>query len=276
MTRPTAPATGPGPVLRCDIAAEQLVLGGCLWDAATLAAVRTVITTPEVFVRPAHQQLYAAVCAAADAGQPTDPAGIWRAIAPNVIPGVDGVYLHDLLQACQVPATAVHYAADLTRLARIRHWQQIAASLLDRANSPDADADELDAYAWAQLEEAVLAHEADANRAATATGRPVQSSTHSRRPGHPAAYAQAALRGEVDRILRATGNHAGRLRVVATAASNLARLVTDQSLTSEVVTDALTSAGRRASLEPAAVAAAVHSRLHRYPIGEPADAASHP
>lgn len=249
---------------RCDIHAEQIVLGGCLWDQPTLTAVRGIITDPEVFIRPAHQQLYAALCAAVEAGDPTDPVGLWRAIAPNRIPGVDGLYLHTLLETCPIPDNAVHYAADLAALARIRHWQHLAARLLDRACAADADADELDAYAWAQLEEAVLAHEHQKVTEAAVTGRPVQSVTDqaTRRPGHPPGYATAALRGEVDRVLVATGNTTGRLAAVRVAAGNLARLVADRSLTPELVTNALITAGTRRGLDAAGIAAAIHAGLH--------------
>lgn len=249
--------------LRADIHAERVVLGGCLWDTATLAAVRDVIDDPGVFVRPAHQQLYAALCAAADAGGPTDPVSLHRALRAS-IPGVDGVYLHGLLEACPVPANAVHYATDLTTLARLRHWQHLAQRLLDRAAAPDADPDELDTYAWAHLENAVRAHEDQKARAAAATGRPsAQAVTSSkRRPRHPPGYVNAALRGEVNRVLTASGDATRRLAAVQQAAHNLARLVDDGSLTAELVTEALTAAVVSRGADAAAAAAAIHAGLH--------------
>lgn len=250
---------------RADVDAEQVVLGGCLWDTATLAAVRTVIGRPQVVYRPAHQQLLAALCAAADAGEPTDPVGIWQAIAPNKIPGVDGVYLHTLLERCPVPGNAVTYAVTIVELARLRHWQLIGHRLLDRASSVDADADEVDAFAWAQLENAILAHERRRTAAATAIGREpeaLEDIWRRRRGSRGAGYAAAALRGEVDRILAADGSTSRQLAVLAAAAKSLRRLIDDGSLSEAVVTRALTAAAASRGLDAGAVGAAVHTGIH--------------
>ncbi|MPZ67817.1 MAG: hypothetical protein GEU83_20805 [Pseudonocardiaceae bacterium] len=250
---------------RADVDAEQVVLGGCLWDTATLAAVRTVVGRPQVFYRPAHQQLFAALCAAADAGEPTDPVGIWQAIAPNKIPGVDGVYLHTLLERCSVPTNAVTYAVTVVELARLRHWQLIGHRLLDRASSPDADADEVDAYAWAQLENAVLAHEGRRAAAATVTGREsetLEDIWRRRRGRRGAGYAAAALRGEVDRVLAADGNAGKQLAVVTAASKSLRRLIDDGSLTEAVVTRAIAAAAASRGLDAGAVGAALHTGIH--------------
>lgn len=226
-----------------DIVAEQVTLGGCLWSLAVFADVRTQLSGPAAFVRPAHQGLWAVLVARADAGESTDPVAVWDAVAPNRIPGVDGSYLHTLVEACPVPANAVHAAARIARLARLRDWEQLATAVLDRVHSRDADPDEIDAYGWARIEDAVRAREQGDMR------------QHAARAG----YAYAALRGEVRRVLSTHPDSAEE--AVRSAASKLARLVAAGVLPRDVAADALGRAAHRVGLDSTRSAAAIASGL---------------
>lgn len=229
---------------RClyDIAAEQATLGGSLWSVETLAHVRELVDDAAVFYRPAHQGLWAVLVARADAGQDPGPTAVWSALGPGRIPGIDGVYLHTLLESCPVPGNAMPAAERVVRLARLRAWSELAAAILDRVNAPDADPDEIDAYAWARLEEAVRAHEKR------------EDQRHAARAG----YAYAALRDQVERVLRA--NPARTETALRQAAGRLASLASDGLLPAEAARDALTRAARTAGLDPTRAAAAIAGR----------------
>lgn len=222
-----------------DIAAEQVTLGGCLWSPQVLADVRDALSGAEVFARPAHQALWAVLVARADVGEPTDPVAVWDAVAPNRIPGIDGSYLHTLVAACPVPANAAHAATRVARLARLRDWQQLATTILDRAHAADADPDEIDTYGWARVEEACRAQQRrGVDRQAARAG-----------------YAYATLRDQVNHVLRAGPDSAER--VLRRAAGCLAGLVTAALIPRDVAVEALTRAGYRVGLDATRTAAAI-------------------
>lgn len=67
---------------RCDLHAEQAVLGAVLLDPSTLAEVRSLVR-PEAFYHPAHGRVLAAMLAVADRGEPVDVVTVCAELTRN-------------------------------------------------------------------------------------------------------------------------------------------------------------------------------------------------
>lgn len=94
-----------------DIAAEQAVLGSMMMSADALATCLEVLQ-PDYFVRPAHQQIFAALKAIADRGEPADAITVKAELEHSgALPKTGRAdYLHDLIAKVAIPASAGWHA----------------------------------------------------------------------------------------------------------------------------------------------------------------------
>lgn len=94
-----------------DLTAEQAVLGAMMLSAAEIANCRALLDGPD-FYRPAHQAVFAAICAMEAAGREVDPVTVKDHLqAAGDLRNIGGAaYLHTLIASVPVTANAAHYA----------------------------------------------------------------------------------------------------------------------------------------------------------------------
>ena len=94
-----------------DIQAEQSVLGGMMLDADAAVTVMAMLTGDH-FYRPAHQVIYAAICALINRGEPCDAIAVNAELTKHgESTRVGGApYLHDLTETIPTSANAGYYA----------------------------------------------------------------------------------------------------------------------------------------------------------------------
>jgi replicative DNA helicase len=102
-----------------SLESEQGTLGSILLDNEILPAVRDVIPDPGMFYRAVHQDVYAAILALADRGEPADALTVreeLRRMGRFEAIGGD-TYLSEILESVPHAANAVYYA----QYVRIKH-----------------------------------------------------------------------------------------------------------------------------------------------------------
>nr|WP_168221209.1 DUF3987 domain-containing protein [Actinomadura sp. WMMA1423] len=103
-----------------DLAAERQVLGAMMLSARAVVDAREVLDGNE-FYRPAHQEIWQAVCDLADRGDPCEPTAVAAELGPRRLTKVGGgPYLHTLIQDTVSSAQAGYYAHRLADLAYAR------------------------------------------------------------------------------------------------------------------------------------------------------------
>lgn len=103
-----------------DLGAERQVLGAMMLSARAVADVRDVLDGSE-FYRPAHQDIWQAVCDLVDRGDPCEPTAVAAELGQRRLGKVGGgPYLHTLIQDTVSSAQAGYYARRLADLAYAR------------------------------------------------------------------------------------------------------------------------------------------------------------
>ena len=92
-----------------DLDAERAVLGAAMLSATTLAEMRTVIDGSD-FYRPAHETIWQAACALADAGRSTDAVALASALGPDLARVGGAPYLHACMGSVPTAANGPYHA----------------------------------------------------------------------------------------------------------------------------------------------------------------------
>ncbi|MFF0250654.1 DnaB-like helicase N-terminal domain-containing protein [Streptosporangium sandarakinum] len=137
------------PPTKLDIHIEQALLGALLLEPTQIDQVRFWLEADD-FARPAHQEVYKALLAHADArsaghADPAEHAAVAVLKRLQHVPNLTGDYLHDLMTACPIHAHPVSYAllvveAD-TRRALIAHTARLADLIDQHARGESSDVD---------------------------------------------------------------------------------------------------------------------------------------
>lgn len=114
-----------------DLAAEQIVLGAMMINAAIIDDVCDRLSTSAAFYEPGHQEIYAAITALAHAGGDTGPVAVATVLhGYGQLVRVGGAaYLHTLIAAVPVVVNASHYAGIVARHAIWRRVGDLRAEL---------------------------------------------------------------------------------------------------------------------------------------------------
>ncbi|WUI01936.1 DUF3987 domain-containing protein [Spirillospora sp. NBC_00431] len=103
-----------------DLGAERQVLGAMMLSARAVADARQVLDGSE-FYRPAHLEIWQAICDLADRGDPCEPTAVAAELGPRRLTKVGGgPYLHTLIQDTVSSTQAGYYAHRLAELAYAR------------------------------------------------------------------------------------------------------------------------------------------------------------
>lgn len=125
-----------------DIAAEQSVLGAMMLSREAVTDVAEVLQGPD-FYRPAHETIYRTILGLQTAGQPVDVITVGDALSRDgEVERVGGhPYLHELMQACPTPSTAVFYAEIVGKHALRRRLSMAGQKIRDMASQPGDEAE---------------------------------------------------------------------------------------------------------------------------------------
>ena len=128
-------------------AAEYAVLGAMLLDPDHAIPAVTAILRPADYAHPHHEQLHDTLVALHAAGTPIDPVTVSEHLQLRPSPRLRGrslleelggaPWLHTLMAACPLPASADHYAEIVRVAARRRTLDATAARLADIARHGD-------------------------------------------------------------------------------------------------------------------------------------------
>lgn len=121
-----------------NIAAEQAVLGAVMLSPAALAEARDLIDGSE-FYRPAHAVIWAAITALADRGDPHDPLAVGAALGRDLAKAGGAPYLHTLIAAVPVAASAGYYARMVADLAYARQVTETGTRLAQAGSAVSGD-----------------------------------------------------------------------------------------------------------------------------------------
>lgn len=104
-----------------DLLAEQCVLGGMMLSQDAIADVVEAVRRND-FYRPAHQQIFDAICDLYVRGAPVDPVTVADELSRRGdLPRIGGTpYLHTLLSSVPTAANAAYYAAMVSERAILR------------------------------------------------------------------------------------------------------------------------------------------------------------
>lgn len=124
---------------RCDLHAEQAVLGAVLLDPSTLAEARTLVQ-PEAFYHPAHGRVFAAMLATADRGEPVDVVTVCAELArENRLNAVGGMqFVGALTDATPTTAHIAAHARVVAEHGRARSLEGALREILAAVGSGEA------------------------------------------------------------------------------------------------------------------------------------------
>lgn len=106
----TDPAEGPGHEMPCDLDAERAVLGAAmLGGPGVLAEMRELLDGTD-FYKPAHEMIWHALCALADAGRPTDAVSLAHRLGADLGRAGGAAYLHTCMNAVPTAANGPYFA----------------------------------------------------------------------------------------------------------------------------------------------------------------------
>ena len=113
-----------------DIGAEQRVLGSLMVTPDATVPAALGLLTGSSFYRAAHRLIWDAVIDLYDRHAPCDPVAVFDRLGRDGLrAGIDGPYLHTLIQDAPIAAQLGHYAGIVARHARERTRLELAAAL---------------------------------------------------------------------------------------------------------------------------------------------------
>ncbi|MBB6122210.1 replicative DNA helicase [Nocardiopsis algeriensis] len=109
-----------------DIQAEQSVLGGMMLDADAAVTVMGMLTADH-FYRPAHQIIYAAICALTNRGEPCDAIAVNAELTKRgeATRAGGALYLHTLTETIPTAANTGYYAKIVSDQALLRRLVEV-------------------------------------------------------------------------------------------------------------------------------------------------------
>ncbi|TYB38403.1 DUF3987 domain-containing protein [Actinomadura chibensis] len=126
-----------------DIGAERQVLGAMMLSTRAVADARALLDGSE-FYRPAHQEIWQAICGLADRGDPCEPTAVAAELGSRRLAKVGGgPYLHTLIQDTVSSTQAGYYAHRLAELAYARTIAMTGTHLIQLSHQA-ADGDTTD------------------------------------------------------------------------------------------------------------------------------------
>jgi hypothetical protein len=128
------PTTGFEQDLPADLDAERAVLGAALLSTTALAEMRTLIDGTD-FYRPAHETIWQAACALADAGRPTDAVALSAALGADLGKVGGAPYLHTCMNAVPIAANGAYYAEILRTKSYARRLVEVGTRLRQMART---------------------------------------------------------------------------------------------------------------------------------------------
>ncbi|MGW2543092.1 replicative DNA helicase [Kitasatospora sp. NPDC001574] len=136
-----------------DIAAEQAVLGSMLLSPAAVADVAEIPLTGPDYYRPAHQLVHAAITALHGRGERADPITVTDELTRRgELVRVGGAgYIHGLVNAVPVAASADHYGAIVRERAILRRLVEAGTRIAAMGYAAEGDLDEIVAAASAEI-----------------------------------------------------------------------------------------------------------------------------
>lgn len=135
--------------LPADLDAERAVLGAAMLSASALAEMRTLIDGSD-FYKPAHETIWQAACALADAGRRVDALTLAAKLGPD-LPRIGGApYLHTCMGSVPTAANGPYHAEILRQKAYARRLVQTGARLMQMGRTEVED--DLKAAARAELQ----------------------------------------------------------------------------------------------------------------------------
>jgi hypothetical protein len=110
------------------------VLGAALLSTAALAEMRTLIDGSD-FYRPAHETIWQAACALADAGRPTDAVALSAALGADLGKVGGAPYLHKCMSSVPTAANGAYYAEILRIKSYARRLVEVGTRLRQMART---------------------------------------------------------------------------------------------------------------------------------------------
>ncbi|MUN38985.1 AAA family ATPase [Actinomadura litoris] len=108
-----------------DIGAEQCVLGAAMLSPTAIEAAEQL--TARAFYRPAHQDIWTALIELHGRGAPTGPVAVLDMLGgAGAVRGVDGPYLHTLIERAPGPREVAHYVGIVQRTSTLRALQAVS------------------------------------------------------------------------------------------------------------------------------------------------------
>ena len=144
-----------------DPAAEQIVIGAAMLDAAYIPDIQATGVTPDHFHKPAHADIWKATLDLATGGAPSDPVAVAAELERRGQLGKAGgaPYLFSCLQAVPTAANAPWYAQRLVTLHAKRRVAALGRRLTQLGEAPATDIEDVTDAATAALNEVVAAIE---------------------------------------------------------------------------------------------------------------------
>jgi replicative DNA helicase len=135
--------------LPTDIDAERAVLGAAMLSATALAEMRTLIDGTD-FYKPAHEAIWQAACALADAGRRVDALTLSAKLGPDLARVGGAPYLHGCMASVPTAANGPYHAEILRQKSYARRLIQTGARLMQMGRTEVED--DLKAAARAELQ----------------------------------------------------------------------------------------------------------------------------
>lgn len=147
-----------------DSAAEAAFLGAIMISAKALAEQRQRVRASDFFLL-AHRHIFAACVTLADQGQPVDLITVHNELIRNGT-GVEAgglSLLQEIVLATESAANADHYAGIIIRDSQLRQFLKLGGSIVDAAQAPNADPEDISARL-------LMSYEASLKRSAATLG----------------------------------------------------------------------------------------------------------
>lgn len=113
-----------------DIGAEQRTLGSLMLNPNATIPTALALLNGNSFFRPAHRLIWDAIVDLYDRHAPVDPVAVFDRLGKDGLrAGIDGNYLHTLIQDAPIAAQLQHYAGIVARHSRDRTRLELATQL---------------------------------------------------------------------------------------------------------------------------------------------------
>lgn len=142
--------------IRCDIAAERLVIGAALAGRKVEPMARVV--APADFYQPRHEAIWAAILRVVEAGNPVDLASTRLALDHGGA-NVDPLYLAELYGEASLTADGTFHAERVVEEARARRLVAAGVAITQAGEARHLTSAEAQETARAKLDEALASHQ---------------------------------------------------------------------------------------------------------------------